>query len=351
MTETKEKKPKLSVVVATYNRAGTLALLVDHLAKQDIEPHEYEVIIVDDGSPDNTQQVMEEMLCHACIELIYLRHENHGIGYAQNRGIRAARGELVLLIPDDILLSPGALREHIDFHRKNPEPEVSVIGNVIQSTDLNQSVFLKKWDPFRFSELDGLNELRPYRYGACNISFKKDFMAQFGMFLEHRPRGGAVAMEDFEVGYRLEKHGMRLLYAPNALGYHYHVTTLDSAVDRWYERGLNYEEFRKHATHPELTVYFHILNFRTMREYFRVLQGPNSFQGREKSIVWHIFRHCIRLILLNRLTARWIWRPILDKAESNRLLAALMNRQLYRAFLYYHFIKGVHDARRIYGDK
>jgi len=347
---TKESGLKISVVVATYNRAGTLAILVDHLVKQDIEPREYELIIVDDGSSDNTQQVMEEMLSHASIELIYLRHENHGIGYTQNRGIRAARAELVLLIADDIFLAPGALREHIDFHRKYPESEVSVLGKVIQSPDLNQSVFLKKWNPFRFSELDGLNKLRPYRYGACNVSFMKDFMTQFGMFLEHSPRGGAVAMEDLEVGYRLEKHGMRLLYAPNALGHHYHATTLDSAVDRWYERGLNYEEFRKHATHSELTVYFHILSFRTMREYFRVLQGPNSFEGREKSIVWHIIRELGRRITLNRFTATFIWRPVLDMAEEKPWIASLITPKMYRAYLYYNFLRGVRDARRLYGD-
>jgi len=350
MTETKEKKTKLSVVVATYNRADTLAKTLDHLARQELDPSMFEVIVVDDGSPDNTGEVVQKEIATVPFELSYLHHSNQGPGYTQNRGIRAARADIILLLTDDVFLSPGALKTHMEFHRSHKEPELATIGKVLQSPELNQSVFLSKWDPFRFRELDGREELPAYRFGACNLSLKRDFMLQHGMFYEKIGRAGAAALEDWEVGYRLKQHGLRLLYNKGALGYHYHLSTLDQGVRRWYERGLNYSEFRRRVSNPEVSVYLHILNFKTLGEHFRVLWGPNSFQGLEQSLAWHIFRHFIRLIILNRLTARWIWRPILDKAENNRLLAALMNRQIYRAFLYYHFIRGVHDAKKKFGD-
>ncbi len=341
---------KISVVITTYNRADILRKLVDYLVKQNIEPRDFEAIIVDDGSTDHTELVVKEITSLVPFSLTYLRHKNTGIGFSENRGIRAAKAELVLLIADDIFLTPVAVQEHIDFHRNNPDQKVAVLGNVIQSPELNQSVFLKNWDPFRFNELEGLSELRPYRFGACNLSFKKDFMIKHGMFLEHKGRGGAVCMEDLEVGYRLEKYGMRLLYAKNALAYHYHVSTLDTAIARWYERGLNYGEFRKYATHPELTVYFHILTFKTFCEYFQVLRGANSFRGKEGSIIWHIIRELARRVTLNRFTSPFFWKPVLDMAERKPWIESFVTPKLYRAFLYYSFLRGVSAAKKLYGD-
>jgi glycosyltransferase involved in cell wall biosynthesis len=344
-------KLRISVVLSTYNRADTLPKTLEHLARQELDPKDYEIIVVDDGSPDNTRQVVEEIKPSIPCQVDYLHHSNKGPGYTHNRGIRRARAPIVLLMADDIFFTPSALREHLDFHRRHPEQDAAVLGRVLQSPELNQSVFLRTWDPFRFFEHEHLKELAPYRFGACNVSFKREFMLQYGMFRDERGRAGAAALEDLEVGYRLAKHGMRLYYEPRALGYHYHVVTLDQAIERRYSSGLNYGEFRRFATEPELTVYFHVLNSRTLREYIQVLRGPNSFEGKEKSIAWHMFRECLRKFILNRFTARWFWRPMLNRAEVNPWLASLMNRQIYRAFLYFHFLRGVHDAYELYGDE
>jgi hypothetical protein len=121
-------------------------------------------------------------------------------------------------------------------------------------------------------------------------------------------------------------------------------------ITRWYERGLNYGEFRRHAPLPELTVYFHVLDRHTVREYISVLRGPNSFRGRERSLAWHLVRHVGRMVTLNAVTARLLWRPLFDLAERSPHVARLVTPKMYRAFLYYHFLRGVRDGRRIYGD-
>ncbi len=224
------------------------------------------------------------------------------------------------------------------------------LGRTVQSPDLNQSAFLRKWDPFRFDELADLEVLPPWRFGAMNLSFKRDFVMQRGGFLEHRGRGGPACMEDLELGYRLEPHGLRLCYSKEALAFHYHLTTLDVAVLRWYERGINYGEFRKHAPNPELSVYFHVLNFRTLGEYVRVLRGPNSFRGSERSLVWHFVRHFGRMLTLNRVTERLFWQPVFNLAERSTWVESLMTAKMYRAYLYYHFLRGVRAGHRMYGD-
>lgn len=342
--------PLISVVLATYRRAATLRRTLEHLAGQDLPAAQFEVIVIDDGSPDETAEVVAEMTPTLPYALTYMRHENQGPGYTQNRGIERARAPVLLLLADDIFLAPGAVRAHLECHQAHPEPGVAVLGQVQQSPDLTETVFLRTWDPFRFDDIAGEKELPPYRFWAMNISVKRDFMRQHGMYLEHRGRGGPSCMEDLELGIRLHRHGLKLLYAEAALGRHHHVVTLDQAIQRWYERGLNYGEFRRHAPMPELTVFFHVLDRHTFGEYRRVLRGPNWFRGREKSFAWHLVREGLRRVSLNRFTARWIWRPLLDAAERHDWLAARVTPKTYRAFLYFHFLRGVQDGRRRFGD-
>lgn len=346
-----ETHPDISIVIATYCRAETLVRTLRHLAEQDLDPARFEVIVVDDASPDNTPDVVESLAPELPFELTFFRNEqNRGPGFTQNRGIQAARAATLMIMTDDVFMTPTAVRMHLEFHREHPELEAAALGKVLQSPELNQSALMRKWDPFRFWVLERCSELPFYMFWACNVSCKRDFMREHGMFREHRGRAGAVAFEDLEVGYRLSQAGMKLHYLPDAMAYHYHIYTLEQAIDRWYMRGMNYEEFRQHVPAPELTVYFHILNLRTFREYMSVLKGPNEFRGREKSIAWHIFRHGVRCILLNRITAPLIWSPLLRSAESVPLIERLVTRQMYRAFFYYHFLRGVHDSYRAYDD-
>jgi len=310
--------PELSVVIATYNRAETLLRTLDYLAKQDIDAQRFEVIVVDDASPDDTPQVVAEVATRLPYQLRFLRNEdNSGPGYTQNRGIRDARGRLLMIMTDDVFLEPRALRAHLDFHRDHPEPEFAALGRVLQSPELRGSALMRNWDPFRFWLLEDGQELLCYMFWACNVSCKMEFMRQHGMFREHRGRGGAVAFEDLEVGYRLSVAGMRLLHVADAVGYHYHEYTIDGAIDRWHMRGLNYGELRSFVPDPLLDVYFHVLNFDTWARYMRALRETTSLRGLEAKPAWHVFRESVRALVLNRLTARWVWRPLLDAAETN----------------------------------
>jgi glycosyltransferase involved in cell wall biosynthesis len=342
------RSPRLSVIVSTYGRADTLRRVLSCLANQDLAAADYEVIVISDRSPDHTAAVCREVAQTAEFDFQYLENDqNRGPGYTQNRGIRLARAEIILLMADDILHSPGSLKAHLDFHLQHPQREIAALGRVIQSPDLaTLSVFLRHWNPFRFNELDGKTTLPAYRFGAANLSFKRSFMLEHGMFIEDLGTYGAAAMEDLEVGYRLKKKGLDLRYLPAAWAHHYHVFTLDQAAARWHQRGLNFSSFRAATPDPELTVYFHDLRLSTWREYFRALREPNPFEGRERSFAWHVVRELIRRTVLNRVTVPLLWRPLLATAERSPWLAERMNAQVYRAYLYYHFLQGIRDAAK-----
>jgi hypothetical protein len=101
---------------------------------------------------------------------------------------------------------------------------------------------------------------------------------------------------------------------------------------------------------PEVTVRAHALDLRTLGDHIRVLRGPNSLRGAERSLTWHIVRQVIRVLTFNRWTVPWFWKPILDRAETSPAVARLMHRQLYRVFLYYHFLRGIREAPARYGE-
>jgi glycosyltransferase involved in cell wall biosynthesis len=335
---------RLSVVLATYNRADTLRRTLEHLAKQDLDAALYEVIVVDDGSPDHTRGVVEEFSRAAPFSLNYLHHANRGPGYTQNRGLREARAPLILLIADDIWLSRGALRAHIECHDKNPQPEIAVLGKVLQSPELNQTVFLRHWDPFGFQDLAGVKELPFPKFWVCNISVKRDFMLRYGMFCETVGPAGPHHHHDVEVGYRLSQHGLRIFYNEDAWGHHYHPCTLEQMIDLSYQRGLNWSAFRKLVPVPEVLIAGRVLTLRTLPDLMRVLRRPNALPPRERSLSWHITRMVVRNVAFNRLTVPWFWNVLVDRAETSPRVAQLMNPRVYRALTHYHFLRGIRNA-------
>jgi len=342
--------PAISVVVATWNRAATLKRTLEHLDGQVVPPDQFEVIVVDDGSPDDTAGTVVGMQGQVGYALRYLHHANRGPGYTQNRGIEVARAPLVLLIADDIWLAPEALRQHLQTHRDQPALEVAVVGKVTQSPELTQSLFMRKWDPFRFGNLKQIVTLPYYLFWACHVSAKRDFLLSVGMFREHRGRAGAAAHEDVELGYRLHQRGLRLLYNPRATAHHYHVETLDKAMQRAYERGLNFDEFRQYVPAAEVVVRYHLIAWRTLADHARVYSGQLRTQllGFERNPLLLAAAYLLRALLFNRFAVHGLWLPFLRASERHMWLARAVRNDMYRGTINYFFFKGWRDSQQLY---
>ncbi|NLD44972.1 MAG: glycosyltransferase [Chloroflexi bacterium] len=96
-------EPRVSVIIPTYNRAGYLALALRSIARQSLRPAE--VIVVDDGSTDDTQNVVRA----SGLDVRYLRQNHEGVAAARNRGVRAATGDLIAWLDSDDLWEPSFL--------------------------------------------------------------------------------------------------------------------------------------------------------------------------------------------------------------------------------------------------
>jgi glycosyltransferase involved in cell wall biosynthesis len=338
---------KLSVVVPTFNRAETFRKTLRHLAQQDIDPAQFEVVVVDDGSIDNTREVVEEWIARGSLQLRYIYQENHGPGHAYNRALEAAKAPVALLIADDILLSPHCVRAHVAMHEAHPEEEVAILGPAEISPMLDQSIFLRKFDRLRFSDFDGRDEIPYYRFWGCNISAKRAFTLRHGGMPEDMGPGGAVSHQDVVLGHRLLQGGLRILYCREALAYHHHVMTLEQMCCFNYRYGQNFRKLREWVNEPEIAVAYHVWDSSTVRDHLRVWLGPRRrfVPRRDRSPLRLLARYLLRGFAFNAVTVRCLWLPLAAEAERSPAISRLMRGQFYRGIIAYYFCRGFRDGR------
>jgi len=107
--------PRVSVVIPTYNRADLISETIDSVINQTYR--NYEIIVVDDGSTDDTPAILGRYGKHIRV----IRQENQGEGEARNTGIRAAQGEYVAFLDSDDLWRPAKLEKQMDLLARSPQ--------------------------------------------------------------------------------------------------------------------------------------------------------------------------------------------------------------------------------------
>jgi|GEM_PF-2019080 len=130
----------ISVIVPSYNSSEYLDLTLAAFVNQSYR--DYEVIVVDDGSPDATSDVAQSYAGR--LKLTYVHQANRGRAGARNTGLNHARGEIVLFNDDDRLPAPNLLMEHVQAHRTGNEVVIGVRGRILS--------VLKKGLPLRGGE-------------------------------------------------------------------------------------------------------------------------------------------------------------------------------------------------------
>ena len=107
----------ISVIIPTFNRAKLLVEAVRSVVDQKDVPEDVEIIVVDDGSTDNTR----EALAALAGKIAYIRHEHSGVSKARNLGISRSSGEWIAFLDSDDLWLPGKLRAQMKFFSDHPE--------------------------------------------------------------------------------------------------------------------------------------------------------------------------------------------------------------------------------------
>ena len=222
--------PEISVIIPTYNRADTLALCLQALAKQSVSPETMEIIIIDDGSTDNTEALVSQEKLKIPQNIIYKKQENAGANAARNLAIEMASAPLLFIINDDTIATQDLVARHLTFHRQHPELEFSLLGKMTISPDLPFSLFHDLHHDASFRLFEGKEELDWTAFFTCNLSVKTELLKQHGRFDPN-----LRWHEDIELAMRLRPHGLRVFYDESALGYHFHYLD-ESAYFRIAER-------------------------------------------------------------------------------------------------------------------
>lgn len=207
----------VSLVIPTFNRASLLRETLPAFAAQN-GAHTYEVIFVSNGSTDETEQVMNEWTARHPDKFRYFRIEPTGGPSApRNAGIRAARHEVILILDDDVMPEPDLVRKHAEFHASHPEPEEAAVGEVYIPERVLSDPMSFFHTLVSYDEQKHLPLLRWYHFWTCNVSFKRQFMLDHGMFDER-----FLYWEDLICGHKLAQAGMRLRFVEGARGENLH---------------------------------------------------------------------------------------------------------------------------------
>lgn len=211
---------RLSVIVPTYNRASTLAKCLRALADQNCDPADFEIIVSDDGSVDETASTVANFTEKSSVAVHYIYQNNCGANAARNRAIRLSNAPLLLFINDDVLPAADMLARHIGGHMTFPDDRVAILGRVTVSPELPSSRLSQLHLDLAYERLGTASEWDWRAFFTCNVSVKKSLLERGGYF-EERIR----YHEDLELGERLARCGLRVRYDPNALGFHHHYLT------------------------------------------------------------------------------------------------------------------------------
>jgi glycosyltransferase involved in cell wall biosynthesis len=230
----------ISVVIPTKGRVDVLRQCIEHLFVQDIDCEHYEILVVDDGTAGEVETMLAQLNCPDRCNVIYLRGPAQGVGPARNKGVLAAKYDIVLIIGNDVIGSEKLLREHCDYHQRYPDEKVIVLGQTKLHPDASKSPIMELWGDLPFWEIEHLEEVPWWYFFTGNISLKKNFFMQYGMFDKSFKR---IGFEDTEVGLRLHIQGMKMLYNAKALGYHNHPYTFQEACSQQIHHGYNFGIF------------------------------------------------------------------------------------------------------------
>jgi glycosyltransferase involved in cell wall biosynthesis len=237
----------LSVIIPTFNRSETLKKTLASLVDQTLLPDQYELIIVNDGSVDDTKDIVSDFRKPG-MNIIYLEQGNRGPAVARNVAIKQARGSFILFTGDDIIASRGLLRAHLDSLMKNKD--CAVLGFTQWDPQLAVSEFMeyimKQGHQFDYNRLRDGQECPWGMFYTSNISLARSWLED-ELFDEAMPY---PIWEDSELGYRLTKRGLRIVFNKQAAAFHHHYITEEGFYNKTRQSGI----IRKHfyLKHPEL---------------------------------------------------------------------------------------------------
>ncbi len=192
----------VSVVVPTYNQKDFLAGCIRALKDQDFPGEDYEIIVVDDGSTDGTQQLSEEL--QSTGNLKYFRQENKGPGAARNLGISKSNGSIIAFTDTDCIPDKTWIRSALPYFNDSGVAGVegkTIIKNPDENTPFSHQAQNSKGNNFM----------------TCNIFYRRETLEETGGFDE---RFKLAIREDSDLAFAVIETDKKIVFAPDSVVAH-----------------------------------------------------------------------------------------------------------------------------------
>jgi glycosyltransferase involved in cell wall biosynthesis len=207
LLEEGEQSPQVSIVIPAYNAAGYISEALDSVFQQTFS--DYEVIVINDGSPDTAQ--LELALQPFMSRIQYLKQENKGAAAARNTGIKIAQGSFIAFLDADDFWLPTYLESQIEFLQHSKVDLVYADAELIGDPQMDGRTYMETAPSSGQVSPESLLSLR------CNVITsgvvaRRRPIIEVGMFDESIKRG-----HDFDLWLRLAKHGSSIAYQRKVL--------------------------------------------------------------------------------------------------------------------------------------
>ena len=211
-----EECPFVSVVVPTRNRADLLADCLASLLSQDYLADQFEIIIVDDGSTDDTPALVRSLQQSSTGRTHYQAQSHQGVNAARNRGIRAARGALICFVDDDVDIPLGWLKALVAAAFRHPQ--AGCLGGMIRVRFEGRPPRSCPKELERSEgELDyGSSEKPVHQVYGGNLMLRRWAIDRIGPFRT----GMSGPCDEIEWQRRLRRDGIEIVYVPSAWLWH-----------------------------------------------------------------------------------------------------------------------------------
>lgn len=219
---------RFSFVTCTYNRAECLAKTLQSLVEQDFDPHDFQIVVINNNSTDSTSDVCDNFASrHPNLNIEHHKEPNQGLSFALNRGISEAKGDYIIYVDDDETID----RQHLTRLEKhlNDRPEILLAASPVVPVYQEEqprwmSRFTQRLIGGHFNIGNKIKKLKKTEYpGTGHTIIKRELYSKFGSYNTElgRKGKGLLGAEDKDMAFRLVSNNIACYYLPDIPIYHH----------------------------------------------------------------------------------------------------------------------------------
>ena len=217
----------ITLIICTYNREKYIRPLLESIVKNDYPATDYEIVLVDNNCTDNTRGVCEEFSAsHPEVALRYVVESEQGLSAARNKGIKEAKGDIIIYVDDDALVDTDYIRQYAEHFAAHPET-MAAGGPIEPLYETEEPSWMSPYTKALLTAWmnygDKVREYPQGRYpGGGNAAYRKEVFDRVGLFNTDLGRKGnlLLASEEKDIFDKMKALGMKVLYLPTPVLHH-----------------------------------------------------------------------------------------------------------------------------------